>query len=461
MRRLFVAVAVCAAVLLCAAPAALALTAPLHPVGHTRAGAQVPYAKASVDRTPVGFAPLARRILSGTGVISLNVYTFDGQPEIGATAAWLVSTDTDYGTGDAVTNASGHVDLTGVPAATADNGEVAVSVNNAENTVYDLSGMSWNDAGWSGGLQPGHLPVTVVQSSDKNWNFWKSARVRLWSVQGAETHLARTDITKTTATTYGTARTITTGPEQLSAGSIYFWSEEGMELSVSGTAVSSGTNASPGVTAREADAQRLWMDYWGSGKPGTATWLVLNNYPDGWVNDVYGVADYPSSAKVKSFGSFTSTGAPYDGKRMTIPSSVAPGYAYYVWASHDSGPLSLQTWFQTCTLKPSKATVSRGASITLSGIVPVKGHYGSKKGTPKYVTIYKTTSAKAAKAQPAVSGGKTVKGWTKVGKVRTDGLGKYRKGSIRPSGTTWYCVWYAGDTQYWGAWTSVAKVTAR
>jgi len=247
----------------------------------------------------------------------------------------------------------------------------------------------------------------------------------------------------------------------LSAGSIYFWNEEGMELSVSGTAVSSGTNASPGVTAREADAQRLWMDYWGSGKPGTATWLVLNNYPDGWVNDVYGVADYPSSAKVKSFGSFTSTGAPYDGKRMTIPSSVAPGYAYYVWASHDSGPLSLQTWFQTCTLKPSKATVSRGASITLSGIVPVKGHYGSKKGTPKYVTIYKTTSAKAAKAQPAVSGGKTVKGWTKVGKVRTDGLGKYRKGSIRPSGTTWYCVWYAGDTQYWGAWTSVAKVTAR
>ena len=239
----------------------------------------------------------------------------------------------------------------------------------------------------------------------KNWNFWKSARVRLWSVQGAETHLARTDITKTTATTYGTARTITTGPEQLSAGSIYFWSEEGMELPVSGTAVSSGTNASPGVTAREADAQRLWMDYWGSGKPGTATWLVLNNYPDGWVNDVYGVADYPSSAKVKSFGSFTSTGAPYDGKRMTIPSSVAPGYAYYVWASHDSGPLSLQTWFQTCTLKPSKATVSRGASITLSGIVPVKGHYGSKKGTPKYVTIYKTTSAKAAKAQPAVGGG--------------------------------------------------------
>ena len=203
------------------------------------------------------------------------------------------------------------------------------------------------------------------------------------------------------------------------------------------------------------------MDYWGSGKPGTATWLVLNNYPDGWVNDIFGVADYPSSAKVKSFGTFTSTGAANDGKRMTVPSTAAPGYAYYVWASHDSGPLSLETWFQTCTLKPSKATVARGAAITLSGIVPIKGHYGSKKGTRKYVTIYKTTSAKVAKSQPAKAGGAAVKGWTRIGKVRTDGLGKYRKGSIRPSRTTWYCVWYPGDAQYWGAWTSVAKVTAR
>ncbi len=128
---------------------------------------------------------------------------------------------------------------------------------------------------------------------------------------------------------------------------------------------------------------------------------------------------------------------------MTIPSTAAPGYAYCTSGpATTAGPCLSQTWFQTCTLKPSKATVSKGAAITLSGIVPVKGHYGSKKGTPKYVTIYKTTSAKVAKGQPAKPGGATVRGWTKIGKVRTDGLGKYRKGSIRPSRTTWYCVWY-------------------
>jgi len=96
----------------------------------------------------------------------------------------------------------------------------------------------------------------------------------------------------------------------------------------------------------------------------------------------------------------------------------------------------------------------------MSGVVPIKGHYGSKKGTPKYVTLYKTTSAKTAKAQPKYAGGRTVKAWTKVGRTRTDGLGKYKL-STRPGKTTWYCAWYAGDNSYWGAWTSVAKVTVR
>ena len=37
-------------------------------------------------------------------------------------------------------------------------------------------------------------------------------------------------------------------------------------------------------------------------------------------------------------------------------------------------PLSLSTWFQVCTLKPSRATVRRGTAIALSGVVPIKGH---------------------------------------------------------------------------------------
>ena len=466
MRRRFAAVTFCATVLLCAAPAALALTAPPHPVGHTRADAHAPYAKRSADRAPLKYEPLARRILSGTGTISLNVYSYDGLPEVNAEADWWVFTDTDYGLGSAVTNASGHVDLTDVPAATSNNGEVAVFLDNTTDYgMYDLYNMSWGDTGFSGALQPGRLPVTIVRSSQSGWTNWAATRVWLWAENaGGEAHLARTDIAQTGATTNGYARTITTGPESLSDGALYFWDNQGLELPVDGIAVSSGQEAGPGQTVYQSQAQRVWMDYWGSGKPGTRTWLALDNYPDGWLNYIAGVADYPRTARVRDFGTFTTTGRSGDDwKRITIPSTAAAGYAYWVWASHDSGPLSLQTWFQTCTLKPSKATVSKGAAISLSGVVPIKGHEGSKKGTPKYVTVYKTTSSKlAAKGQPAATGGSLrAAGWTRVGKVRTDGLGKYRKGSIRPSRTTWYAAWYPGDSWYWGAWTSVAKVTVR
>ena len=105
-----------------------------------------------------------------------------------------------------------------------------------------------------------------------------------------------------------------------------------------------------------------------------------------------------------------------------------------MWADHSQGSLSLWTSFQVCTLKPSRAIVGRSTAIALSGIVPIKGHQGSQRGTPKYVHIYKTTSSRlAAKGQPPVNGGATrAAGWTRIGKVRTDGLGKYRKGSIRP-----------------------------
>ena len=57
----------------------------------------------------------------------------------------------------------------------------------------------------------------IVRSTDQNWNSWTAARVRLWTEKGAETHLARTDIARTTNTTDGYARTITTGRETLTA----------------------------------------------------------------------------------------------------------------------------------------------------------------------------------------------------------------------------------------------------
>lgn len=464
MKHLFAVATLCAAVLLLSGVAVAGpRSAPLHSLGHAGFGGHLSTAEAHADRAPARYVPLART-LTGTGTISLNVYQFDGNPEVGAEADWWVVEDTDWGTGYGYTDANGHVDLTGVPPATSDNGEIAVYLVSADDGMYDLWGMYW-DTSWIGGLQPGQLPLTITRSGMAGWNAWSEARVRLYSQKGAETHMARTDITRTGSLTTGSARTITTGPETLNAGTIYFWDDEGMELPVSGTAVSPGATASPSLDLYQEDAQRIWTDFWGSGKPGTVTWLGLENYPNGWTNRIGGVASWPSTAAEKALGSLTSDGstAP-DWKRFTVPSTMAPGYKFYVWAEHTTGvgPLSLVTWFQTCTLKPSKSTVGAGTAIALKGVVPVKGHRGSTPGIRKYVTIYKTTSSKVAgKGQPPRAGGKTVTGWTKVARVSSDRLGRYSKGSIRPSRTTWYVAWYPGDAWYWGAWTSLAKITVR
>jgi hypothetical protein len=458
MRRLLTTAALCGAVLLLTASAAAAgpkYDAPgtgLEPhvagLSHGQAAQHV-------------YVPLARR-LAGAGTIKLNVYSWDSLPEVGATVDWYVFHDTGYETGEGTTDAAGHVELTGISAADADNGELTVDFASGDDGWYDLWNMSWPAAGTDAGLQAGKLPITLVQSSDTWWNDWTAARVWLWGHKdvGVEVHVAASNIARTGASADGYARTIQTGPEHLFGGAAYFWDNEGLELSVDGTAVGPGQTASPAQTVYEADAQRLWLGGWGSGKPGSAATVVMDNYPAGWVDEISGVADYPENAKSTSFGTFTSTGAASDSKKITIPGPAAPGYAYWVKVDHSDGPLELWTVFQVCTLKPSKSTVRANTSIGLSGIVPIKGHYGSKKGTRKYVTLYKTTSAKTGKAQPTKPGGKTVKGWTKVGRVRTDGLGKY-KISTRPARTTWYCAWYAGDSWYWGAWTSVAKVKVR
>lgn len=459
MRRLVLAATMCAAILLSTAAAAVA--APSQAALGVRATAQRMPVRCHPAQAPADFMTLARRLLpSGPATISLNVYDFLGNYEAGVTVQCLVGANGDEKT----TDSEGHVEFAGIPVAN-ENGEVMVTLDDG---FYDLWKLSWNAAGWTGTLQPGRLPVTLKQSSD-GWNTWEYARVWLWADNGGgvERHLAATDIQKTGATTSGYAHTITTGTEQLTKGAVYFWNDEGLELNVAGTAVSPGVQATPSASpvADESKAQRIWPGGWGSGKPGATVNLVLNKYPAGWATEIWGLADYPATAQwSKRVKAFTTSGKTSQTKKVTIPTTVKPGYTYYISADHvdENGVLSLITRFQVCTLKPSKASIRRGTAINLSGVVPIKGHYGSKKGTRKYVTIYKTTSSKIAKLQPQALGGKAkAAGWTKLARVRTDGLGKYLKKSVKPAKTTWYCVWYPGDSWYWGAWTSTAKVTVK
>ena len=93
-------------------------------------------------------------------------------------------------------------------------------------------------------------------------------------------------------------------------------------------------------------------------------------------------------------------------------------------------------------------------------MVPIKGHYGARKGNAKRVTIYQTHYYHMSSRQPNRPGGGKVTGWTKVGTVLTDRLGKYRM-TIHAKSTTWYVVRYPGDAWYWGAWTDLVQVTAK
>ena len=308
-------------------------------------------------------------------------------------------------------------------------------------------------------VQPGWIPILIHRSSDDYYDHWTSAGVVFRPSRAASDYEASTDIPQAGDSTYAEAATVSLGPLTLSEGAIYYGiGNEGAELAVAGIAISPGTTSGMTVETYEKDAQAVWTSGWGSGKPGTATWLGFERYPAGWINKVHGQASWPGSATPKSFGSLTMTGAQLPQvKKVTIPSTVKPGYAYDFTVSHTEGPLELTTWFQTCSLTPSKTTISHGGAVRLSGVVPTEGHLGSTSGKTKSVVIYKrTTSAGQPRCWDA-----TRSGWTKVGVVKADGYGKYRSALLHPARSTWYVVRYPGDSQYWRAFTSVRKVTVR
>jgi len=72
----------------------------------------------------------------------------------------------------------------------------------------------------------------------------------------------------------------------------------------------------------------------------------------------------------------------------------------------------------------------------------------------KYVTLYKRT--RAATAAPTTWDA-TKKGWTKVARIRANGLGRYLSTYLKPTRTTWYVVRYPGDNWYWPAYTSSSR----
>ena len=465
MRRTLVAAAACAVALLVAVPAAEAATTGSPAPSHARVASPVvhsPLVRSLGERLPFRFVPLARR-LSGGGTVDLTVQTYAGGAEAGAQAGWWVTAGDQTGHGAGATDAAGHVAMAGVPAAAGGGGEIAVAPAGPEGVLYDLSGMTWGESGWTGTLRPGRMSLSLMLSDVGDEAPWPQAVIRLYSTSGAETHMARTVVPRDGSQTNASPYTMPLAQENLSMMCINYWSDQGKEIPLQ------GRSTTPGVTTTTIDkywgddCEAIFFPGWASGRPGTKTQLNLANFPLGWTNSLGAVADWPATAKPTSYGDFPSAGYSYEAKDITVPATMAPGYAYWVWADHAEGHLYLLTAFQTCTLKPSRSSVAKNGSLTLSGVVPVKGHYGTHKGTPKDVTIYWTTSSRLAKAgQPSKSGGSAqAGGWIRLGKARTDRLGRFSKGSVKPARTTWYVAWYPGDSQYWGAWTSLTKVTMK
>jgi len=396
--------------------------------------------------------------MAGSATVTCNVLSFAGDPEAAKVSASVRDTTGVIGSAEATTDAAGAAILTALPAAS---GNGVIVVRPVTGTwQYNLWDLTWPAEGTTIDLRPGRLAMEIYRSDYGPFNRWPTAWVELVAEESGQYFVAGSLVTAPSTGNYITNAdvvSISLGPATLDACAIYYWSNVGSEVLVAGTGIAPGTlafdNWGTRVSTDQFDAQAVWLNGWASGKPGTATTLVLERCPAGWANAITAQASYPASAPVKSFGTFTSVGGRYQSKRVTIPGTVKPGYAYTFDAAHISGPLVLATSFQTCTLVASRASISRGGSVRLSGVIPTVGHLGTTPGKAKTLVLYKrTSSAGQPRAWDAAKSG-----WTKAGTIAADRYGKYRIDQ-HPTRTTWYVVRYPGDKWYWGAYTSVVKV---
>ena len=337
--------------------------------------------------------------------------------------------------------------------------------------MYDLSNLCWRDLAGTE-LRPAArhgLPVTI-SAAGGDWSDSAARGSTSAGQNGDDAAPARTDIVPAERHDQRRrARCITTGPS-LTDGAVYFWDNQGIELPVSGIAVLAGNRRAPsGIDGR---AGRLpsasAMDAWGSGKPGTpARGSVLDNFP-ARLGQLHRRRRRTGRARprqgLRQLGLHRRRPAD-DGKRITIPATAVPGYAYNVWADHDGARCPSPTSFQVCTFKPSRApSGERHGHGPLQRPRADQGTRGQlERHTQVRAPLQDDLIAARRKGQPPVNGGGTrAAGWTKDRKGRADGLRQVPQGLlpaaadqlVRRSGTR-------SDARYWGAWTSVAKVTVR
>jgi len=395
---------------------------------------------------------LAPRTATGPCTVTGRVLGFDNRPlaGVGVVLSYRDSSDAWYFVDSVSTSADGSFAFVGVP-----------ETNWGEIDAYLVDGdgyHSWGNTFTAAGpndfqLRPGVTGVQTVRSAYSGWNWWQWLRVETWGSRGG-------------ATTWldgGNGDAFVMAPDYDYAIA-YPYDNQGIEWSASAPlSVVPGASVGNSMTFdQDADGRGAWIQspYWQSGKAGTRTTLVLENWPAGYQMSFYGYSQAPS-AQFKDWPFYVeSDGSQYSRTSLTIPSTASAGYDYevHVYRYDDSASyLDLTLYYQVASLKPSRTSIRRGGDVRLSGIVPTQGHMGSQQGKAKYVTLYQRTKS----AGPPTTWDATKKGWQKVGSFRANGYGKYQTRLLHPKRTTWYVVRYPGDNWYFDAYTSVSKVSVR
>jgi hypothetical protein len=447
MRRLRVLITIVVAGLLLLPAAAFAVGPPkampympgAGPVGTNHVPAQIGVANLSPSF-----------VLSGAGVIKLNIYDGYGAGQDYAQVQWLVDNGTDFGTGKGTTDLYGRVELTGVPEAV--DGSGAIVVQDLRGWIsYGLSNLSWPASGMEMVIEPGRQTITITAGGD--WaKRWRNALVDFYSTDGSRLKRTSSQVPRATVTATTTNGWAYPLDGEVTGGAVYFYSNEGRELDTSGLTVVSGQQTARTLKCNEYGSPRIYPSdtSWASGKPGSTFKLFFKYFPAAWVNRLSG-CDYETGKASAWSVNWTSPGKSAVAKTLKVPTSATPGHTYVFKAQHTSGPLSLEYPYQVCTLDASDTTVTANQKIRLSGVVPVE------PGHTKKVHIYKRATAAG---QPEYYGYPyAVPGWTKIVSINTNGEGYYST-FVTPGRTTYYCGYYEKDNiGHWKAWTAVRKVT--
>ncbi|NLE22114.1 MAG: hypothetical protein GX624_04960 [Actinobacteria bacterium] len=451
MRRLLVAATLCAALLL---PAAAAYAAPpAHPGdGHHTAGGPAASPAGLPDVRPAAprFVPLARQFNPGAATISGTLRDFWNVPVAGRDIEWWGEDDDGrwYWNGT-VTGAAGSYSMTAMPTT---NGEVYAYPS--DDSVLGFQAQEWADGGTRQlDFSPGRILVRADLGGD--WaDAFQYLQVRVWGTDRYSYGEVPAD------GTLHPEAVVNANSGTYYWGSAKFFADEGVEFESTIT-VPAFAQAGGSVQVDQASAQRIWSTSprWASCKPGTSVRIVRTNFPAGWVNQVTGYTDDPKGSGSKVFGNRMSSGAAQQALTVKIPATAKPGYTYWIGFQHVNGigTLYLETPIQLCTMKPSRTKIKKGAKIRVTGVVPTEGHWGSKAGKRKRVTLWwhKGTAKVPTKWDPRKQG------WIGVTSVKCNGLGAYKTPYFKPPRTGTFVLQYSGDNWYWGAFSSTKKVTVR